>query len=142
MKQVFCPNRDCPDAQLTRRPGEYRSDVRTCPRCHTALVSSKPEWATTPATPSRPSPWDSELDWEEFESVAHIQRSEHIPLIKSLLQAANIRYVIKNERSHELHGYVRLSPGGYNSIWWPEVLVEPCRAEEARALLNRLNADA
>ena len=69
-------------------------------------------------------------------AVMRINNTTLIPIVKSLLGAAQIRYFIKNERAHDLVGYARLTTGGYNSWWQPEVLVEASRAEEARELLE------
>ncbi|NIM02065.1 MAG: hypothetical protein GTN89_15040 [Acidobacteria bacterium] len=64
-----------------------------------------------------------------------INNSTLIPIVKSLLDQSGMHYFIKNERQHDLVGYVRFSSGGYNSWWQPEVMVESTRAEEARELL-------
>jgi hypothetical protein len=81
-------------------------------------------------------------EWEPSEasdapvSVMRINNTTLIPIIKSLLNASQIRFLIKNERAHDLVGYFRLTSGGYNSFWQPEVLVEASRAEEAREMLE------
>jgi len=72
----------------------------------------------------------------ELVQIRQLQNTALIPLVKSILQAQGIRHFIKNERTHELMGYMRL---GYNPwIGVPEVLVDPARAEEARELLAEL----
>ncbi len=70
-----------------------------------------------------------------FVPVMQINNSTLIPIVKSLLDEAGMHYYIKNERQHDLVGYFRLTSGGYNSWWQPEVMVESSRAEEARELL-------
>ena len=39
---MYCPNPDCPDVQETGEPGEYRDDVRVCPKCGAELISGAP----------------------------------------------------------------------------------------------------
>ena len=85
---------------------------------------------------SNEAPTGESLNDERFVSVLEINNTTLIPIVKSLLDEAGIHYFIKNERLHDLVGYLRLSSGGYNSWWQPEVLVQSSRVEEARELLN------
>jgi len=80
---------------------------------------------------------------ERFVPVMQINNTTLIPIVKSLLDEAGMHYFIKNERLHDIVGYLRLTSGGYNQWWQPEVMVESSRAEEARELLMvPLDADA
>ncbi len=39
---MYCPNPNCPDVQESGEPGEYRDDVRACPKCGAELVPGTP----------------------------------------------------------------------------------------------------
>ena len=128
-------------AELARACCPCKSGVSVCPKCGAILVGHEPDWARRQEPASEPQPdvsRDSHAEWLQLVSVATIHSTALIPLVKSLLDGAGIRYFIKNERTHDLLGYPRFSTGGYNSWWQPEVMVEPGKAEEARALLRDL----
>jgi len=129
---VYCPNRECPDVSASGLAGEYRPGIYICPKCGSKLVVDLPELPGANRTHDE----EETLEYEEFVAVLRIHNTAAIPVVKSVLQSAGIRHFIKNERTHDLIGYPRLSPGGYNPILGaPEVLVEPGRADEARAIL-------
>lgn len=86
--------------------------------------------------------FDERTELQSPVPVMLINNTTLIPIVKSLLNAAQIRYFIKNERAHDLVGYARLTSGGYNQWWQPEVLVEASRAAEARELLEAPLRDA
>ena len=37
---MWCPNPDCPDREVTGRPGEYVDTVVRCPFCGVELVAA------------------------------------------------------------------------------------------------------
>ena len=39
---MYCPNRACPDFQESGEPGEYRDEIRVCPKCGARLVAEPP----------------------------------------------------------------------------------------------------
>lgn len=130
---MYCPNRECPDVATSGLAGEYRPGIHICPKCGTKLVDERPEFPDPNRAEDEPA---ATLEYEEFVTVLRIHNTAVIPVVKSVLQSAGIRHFVKNERTHDLIGYPRLSPGGYSPILGaPEVLVEPSRADEARAIL-------
>ena len=128
---MICPNPECPDVQRTGNPGRYRQGFTHCAKCDAALVPEAEQGPGAASSPGMPG-----ADFEDFLPVMPINNSTLIPVVRSILDEAGIRYFIKNERAHDMVGYMRLTSGGYNSMWQPLVLVEPSRAEEARALLR------
>ena len=131
---MYCANRECPDVTTSGLAGEYRPGIYICPKCGTKLVEERPEFSG--ASRARHDEAAATLEYEEFVAVLRIHNTAVIPVVKSVLQSAGIRHFVKNERTHDLIGYPRLSPGGYNPILGaPEVLVEPERADEAREIL-------
>lgn len=129
---MSCPNSECPDMKLTGIAGRYRSETSVCPRCGSGLVEVRPEPPKEDESVEGPTGY---LDFEEFVPVLKMPNSTMIPLAKSLLNAAGIRYFIKNERVQDLHGHPRPSPSHYLSIYEPKIFVEPKRAQEAYDLL-------
>jgi hypothetical protein len=131
---LYCPSRECPDVTNSGLAGEYRAGIYICPKCGTKLVDERPGFADAyRAEDDEPG---ATLEYQEFVAVLRIHNTAVIPVVKSVLQSAGIRHFVKNERTHDLMGYPRLSPGGYNPILGaPEVLVEPERADEAREIL-------
>ncbi|ANM30196.1 hypothetical protein ABI59_12350 [Acidobacteria bacterium Mor1] len=130
----YCPNPDCPEEQDSDSPSEYRADIERCPGCETELVEQLP-WdsaADPPAAPAEAPP----SDYETFVPVRSVPNQALIPLAKSILQAAGIRYYVRNER---LGSMIPLpAVGVFSPFRFPEVTVEPGRADEARELLADL----
>ena len=127
---MYCPNRKCPDVEDSGMPGEYGSEVTTCPKCGEALVEGKPDWVKVGDSP----------EYDDFLPVCTLLDASMIPLVKSLLQSANIRFFIKNERLQHLYGGGTLGVG-HNPISGPPIVsVDPERVKEARELLRDVNS--
>ena len=134
---MYCPNVECPDVKRSGIPGEYRPGISVCPKCGHPLVDSQPELATVESSNE-----ELAVEYQEFVEVCSLHDPGAVPLVKSLLMSAGIRFFIKNERVQQLIGGGTLGIG-YNLIAGPPlVLVEPGRAEEARQLLLDVNNDA
>jgi len=61
-----------------------------------------------------------------------------VPLAKSILKAARIRYVVTNEQTQNLLGLGQLGAGCNFITGPPAIMVEPGRLEDAQQLLNLL----
>lgn len=130
----YCPDPDCPDEQDRDTPSEYRGDIERCPSCDAELVEQLP-WEVAP-NPSAETVDGPPSDYETFVPVRSVPNQALIPLAKSILQAAGIRYYVRNER---LGSMIPLpAVGVFSPFRFPEVTVEPGRADEARELLADL----
>ena len=74
----------------------------------------------------------------EFVPVRALTHATLVPLARSILDGAGIRYFIRNERVQDLIGWGRLGPGYNIPAGAPLVTVEPSRADEAKELLADL----
>ena len=132
---MYCPNRECPDAKRSGTPGQYEPEINVCPKCRHILVDSKPEWAEVQEVEQE----ELAPEYTEFVPVCALHDVSMIPLVTSLLQSANIRFFIKNERDQHLYGSGVLG-AGHNPISGPPVvMVEPAGAEAAAELLRAIN---
>ncbi len=118
---MYCPNLDCPHAQRTGDPAEYRGGITQCQDCGSTLVEARPE--------SQP------LAYEELVPVFEITNAALVPFVESLLTSADIRYFIKGEGVQDFFGWGRLAVGFSLIAGPPVVYVEANRADEARELL-------
>ena len=122
----YCPNPDCPELTESDHPSEYRNDVLACPSCNTELVEQ-----VEPPTHEVLHP-----DFQSFVPVRSLANHALIPVAKSILDAAGIRYFVRNE---QLGSMIPLPViGVFSPHRFPEITVEPERAEEARELLADL----
>ncbi|MCP3978139.1 MAG: DUF2007 domain-containing protein [bacterium] len=122
---MFCPNPECPDFKATGAAPEFRPDVIVCPKCGTGLIAERPDMP----------------DYEEFVPVMTIEEGTLVPIVQGLLEGAGIHFFIKNERAQELVGWGRIGSGYNVATAPPVVIVEPSRADEARALLQEIEPD-
>ncbi len=131
---LYCPNPDCPHFEATGEPAEYRLGTAQCRDCGTGLVERKPEAIAGKDTVGT-------VEYEEFVPVFTPQDAGMIAFVKSLLQSADIRFFVKNERVQHLFGFGGFG-AGFNPITGPPVvLVEPDRADEARELLAEIDRE-
>ena len=49
---MYCPNPECVDVLESGRPGEYRDEYSTCPKCGARLVSTPPEGSEAGSQPA------------------------------------------------------------------------------------------
>ena len=130
---MYCPNRDCPHAESTGEPAQYRLGIVECSDCGTSLVETEPVWS-------------SSVEYEEFVPVLTLQGAAMVSFVKSLLQSAGIRFFIKNERVQDLLGIGSFGTGFSPITGAPVVFVEPTKAGEAEELLaaieDELEGDA
>lgn len=120
----YCPNPNCPFRRETDDIAEYEDTATTCSDCDSALVAEKPVFSA-PADPS----------WDEMVAIMHVAEPGLAPVIKSILDGAEIRYVIHGENVQDLFGVGRIGPGFNPIAGQPTLFVESSRAEQARALL-------
>jgi Putative prokaryotic signal transducing protein len=124
-----CPNLTCPDRVRGGLAGEYIDSVEVCPQCGTPLVAGTP--ADRDDTPETAAAGDLEL-------VSVLQTADEglAALVKSILDADNIRYFVKGEGVQDLLGWGRIA-GGFNYVVGPvEFLVRQDDVDRARALLT------
>jgi hypothetical protein len=125
---MYCPNRNCPHAEATGEPAEYRADITTCRDCGSSLVEAEPVWP-------------AEVEWEEFVPVLELQGAAMVSFVKSLLQSEGIRFFIKNEHVQDFFGIGRFGTGFSPITGAPVVFVEPTRADEAKELLAAIEEE-
>jgi hypothetical protein len=113
---MYCPNPECPIAQQTGEPAEYREGVTRCVDCGADLVRELPEL--------------QEVSYERFLPVHEIGNAALLPFVESLLQSSGIRFFVKGIGS------------GLDFVSGPvKVYVEPERADEARELLKEVGEE-
>jgi len=120
---MYCPNPECPHAQRTGEPAEYREGITECQDCGSTLVDTRPETERL------------EQELEELVPVFEITNAALVPFVQSLLTSAGIRHFIKGEGVQDFFGWGRLAVGFSLIAGPPVVYVEPDRADEARELL-------
>lgn len=126
---MYCPNPECPHAQDTGEPAEYRAGFDRCRDCGAELVEARPSFE------------DDSVEWEAFVPVVELTNAALVPFVESLLRGDGIRYFIKGERVQDFFGWGRFG-SGFNIITGPPVVfVEPGRAAEAKELLANLYVD-
>jgi len=124
--EVYCPNTACPDVKQTGIPGEYRDGIAQCPRCGCSLVPASPSSAEE--AEEQDEPREVSYEFEAFVPVWEVANRALVPLVHSLMDAAGIRYFIRDENI--LHRLTALRGA--------EVFVDPSRVDEARAILSEL----
>ena len=124
-----CPNENCADVRLFGVVGEYSDTVDACQRCGTRLELVL-DSATEKPTGGEEVPG--------FAMAGRISNAAVIPVAKSLLDSAGIRYVTRNEHTQDLFGSGRLGTN-FNPIVGPvEFWVEAEALLEAREVLDGL----
>ena len=121
---MYCPNSECPHAERTGEPAEYREGMTECHDCGSVLVDARPVMV----------PLEQD-EHEELVPVFEITNAALVPFVESLLTSVGIPYFIKGERVQDFFGWGRLAVGFSLIAGPPVVYVEPDRAEEARELL-------
>jgi len=112
---MYCPNPECPHAQRTGEPAEYREGVAQCPDCGSTVVEERPESQT--------------VAYEHFVPVFEIPSAGLLPFVESLLQSSGMHFFVKGIGS------------GFDFVSGPvKVYVEPDRAGEARELLAEVSS--
>ena len=107
---MYCPNKDCPDVRVSGEPGKHQGELGACPTCGTPLVLVLPEWA-------RPDEDDGDESVDHV-TIGTVTDGAVVPVIHSLLTAAGIRFLIRNDKAA-----VR-------------IVIESTRAEEACEILS------
>jgi len=114
---MYCPNPECPHAQRTGEPAEYREGITQCQDCGSVLVlvDVRPE--------------SQAVAYEHFVPVFEIPGAGLLPFVESLLQSVGMPFFIKGIGS------------GFDFVSGPvKVYVEPDRADEARELLAEVSS--
>jgi hypothetical protein len=121
---MYCPNPECPHAESSGEPAEYREGITECQDCGSVLVDALP--VVEPL---------EQDEHEELVPVFEITNAALVPFVESLLTSVGIPYFIKGERVQDFFGWGRLAVGFSLIAGPPVVYVEPDRADEARELL-------
>ena len=115
---MFCP----------RCGGEYRAGFTECADCQVTLVKQPVDVDQAPAQPML-----------ELVTVFKSGNPAIVPLAKSVLESAEIRFITKGESVQDLIGWGRF-PAGLNFVVGPvEFQVAMEDAEEARRVLEDLH---
>ena len=112
----------CPDCRA-----EFRDEIAVCPDCEVSLVLELP-----------PEP---ELDEEDLVSVLETADVSVLPVVKSVLRAAEIPFVVQGDEALGVLPVGRVGLGGISSGGHglsAGILVPRDREEEARAVLTEL----
>lgn len=117
---MYCPNRDCPDADPAINPPEYVAGIENCPKCQTRLVALRP--------------WEPGEDyrrgyWHDYVTVASFLELTQAHLVCGGLRWRGIDAVVMDESVIALNWNYGIALGGVKV----KVRVEDER--EARALL-------
>ncbi len=105
---MFCPS--C--------GAEYESGVEICGECKVALVSEEP---------------DDELGFQETVKIFETTDAGEIALAESILQGAEIPYVVQNPLGQNILG------GAVRDSAFASIEVAPEHAEDAAGLLDQLD---
>jgi hypothetical protein len=132
---MYCPNPDCPDFLETGSHAEYVAGITVCPKCGAYLVDTPPEHPPDSMPDAEPTPD------EQLEPVFESWDSSEIPIIRSLLEAAGVPFVIEGqERFDAVRGgrsAFRFNPRAGSVLF----LVPSALAEDARALLEGVETE-
>lgn len=112
----------CPECR-----SEFRDEITTCPDCEISLVAELPEMP--------------EFSEEDLVSVLETANVAVLPVVKSLLRAAEIPFVVQGDEAMGVLPVGRVGLGGISSGGHglsAGILVPKEREEEARALLTEL----
>lgn len=126
----ICPNEACPDVRDTGLAGVYRDGVDLCPTCGTGLQ------AVAVDTGGESGPEGPRLEVETWDTVGFVADRNLLPVMRSVLQAADIPFVVRNEFDQfaSIYGAVASKLG--LKVMAPAIAVPSDRVDEARALLT------
>ena len=85
--------------------------------------------------------WPAAVKYETFVPVLTLRGAAQVPLVESVLRSRDIRFWIKNAGVQDFIGAGRIGTGYCAATGTPVVCVDPRRAEEATALLARVEAE-
>jgi hypothetical protein len=130
--RAYCPNEKCIDIVETGIAGVYNTDIKDCPRCGTTLAAIEEPAGDEPG----PDTEGPHMEYVPMETICFVTNRGALPVMRSLLQAEGIRYVVRNELDElsSLYGAVSSSLGLRSGA--PAIAVQKDRADEARALLT------
>ena len=112
----------CPECRA-----EFRDEIAVCPDCEISLVAELPE--------------ETGLSEDELVLVMETADVAVLPVVKSLLRAAEIPFVVQGDEAMGVLPVGRIGLGGLTSRGHglsAGILVPGNREEEARALLTEL----
>ena len=112
----------CPECRA-----EFRDEIAICPDCEIALVAELPDMV--------------DLSPQDLVSVLETADVAVLPVVKSVLSAANIPFVVQGDEAIGVLPVGRVGLGGLTSGGHglsAGILVPREREEEARALLTEL----
>ena len=123
----ICTNENCPDIESTGLAGIYKDGLTVCPSCSGALKPVDPE-ALGPDEHAEGGP--------TLDTVGFVTDRNLLPVMRSVLQAADIPFVVRNEFDQfaSVFGAVMSKLG--LKVTAPAILVPSDRVDEARTLLN------
>jgi len=110
----------CPECNI-----EYRDEASICSDCDVALVDGEPEEAAEPDL--------------ELERVYATGNPALVPIVKSLLDDAGIKYLAKGDAIQDLIGWGRFGGSLEHTATPFEFLVAPDDVDAARAILEPLD---
>lgn len=127
---MYCANPECPDFLATGAHGEFVAGVTTCPYCRQPLVEAvhdgEQPLRLEPAPAAEPEPVLETSDPAELE------------IVKSILTGAEIPFLVRGHEQYKAfrggHAAFRFNPKAGALV----ILVPAERAEEARALLTKV----
>ncbi len=129
---MFCINPECADLEATRTPSEFVDGITICPTCGANLVERLPEGGIAPMIT------DHDIEVEEVFST---HDPTAIPIVTSILEAANIPFLLEGmEKFSPFRGAdsaLRFNPKAGTATF----VVASNRAEEARILLTENDPD-
>ena len=127
---MYCSNPECPDFLATGAHGEFVAGVTTCPYCRQPLAATLEDGG--PPTALEPDPSS------EPEAVLETSDPAELEIIKSILAGAEIPFLVRGHEQYKAfrggHTAFRFNPKAGALV----ILVPAERAEEARALLTKV----
>jgi len=126
----ICPNENCPDVRETGLAGVYGDEMAQCPTCGTTLRAVALDSVDSGA-PSGP-----HLEVPAWDTVGFVADRNLLPVMRSVLQAAGIPFVIRNEFDQFASVYGAVASKLGLKVAAPAIAVPSERVEEARALLT------
>jgi hypothetical protein len=131
---VYCVNPECPDFVETGQHPEFVHGVTVCPKCGEYLSESIPDDAAQPPKAEASPDVDFEPVFESWDPT-------ELPIVKSLLDAAGIPYLVDGEERFDTFrgakAAMRFNPRGASVFF----LVPAHLAEDARALLEEVETE-
>ena len=123
----ICINENCPDIESTGLAGVYKDGLTVCPSCSGTLK---------PVDPNALGPEEDAEGGPTLDTVGFVTDRNLLPVMRSVLQAADIPFVVRNEYDQfaSVFGAVMSKLG--LKVTAPAILVPSDRVEEARTLLN------